>query len=373
MAHICFITGLYSRDDSLIYHRQGRGLVANGHKVSIVVCDSAPDECVEGIRIYSTHYIPKNRIERFLKSSKAVLEIADKIDADIYQLQDPEHVGLVKHFKKKGKIVFFNMREYYPDMILHKDYLPFLFRKFFSWYFKRMISNFFPHYDAIFTVTPEFVENLERKYKLKNIHLLTNYPIPNPNYTLEKSDYMSRDDVIIYEGTIYENSRQNVFMDALCKIPQVHYLLVGKIDGDTSIMQHPYWKNVEFVNGFKSSELKTYFNRSTMSNTLRDFGGWDGSLGVIKIFESMEAALPVIFSDVPLYRNLVEKYKCGVCADPNDTESVEKAIRYLVEHKEEAYLMGQNGRKAVLEEYNWWNQMKKYEYTIKKCLTTANN
>ena len=74
----------------------------------------------------------------------------------------------------------------------------------------------------------------------------------------------------------------------------------------------------------------------------------------------MEAALPVIFSDVPLYRDLVDRYHCGICADPNDVNSVEKAIRYLVEHREEAYIMGQNGRNAVLKEYNWWTQQKIY-------------
>ena len=372
MAHICFVTGLYSRYDSLIYYRQGRGLIASGHKVSIVVCDLLPDECIEGIHIYSTHYVPKNRIERFLGSSKAVQEIADKIDADIYQLQDPEPIGLVRHFRNKGKKVFFNMREYYPDMILHKEYLPTFLRRYVSWYYERLISKYFSQYDSVFTVTPEFVEILEKKFKLNNICLLTNYPIPNPEYRLEKVDYMSRHDVIIYEGTIYENSRQDVFMDALSKIPQVQYLMVGKIDENNSIMQHPYWSKVEFVNGFKQSDLKGFFQRSTISNTLRDFGGWDGSLGVIKIFESMEAALPVVFSDVPMYRKIVEQYKCGVCADPNDAKSIESAIRYLVENKEEAYWMGQNGRKAVLEEFNWWKQMEKYENSIKKCLNNDN-
>jgi len=368
MAHICFMTGLYSRYDPLIFYRQGRGLVTNGHQVSIVVCDNEPDEIIEGIHIYSTHFVPKNRLERFLKTSKVLLEVADRIDADIYQLQDPEHVKLVTHFEKKGKKVFFNMREYYPDMILHKEYLPFVMRKMLSCYFEHLVCKFFPKFSAIFTVTPEFVGILKSKFELNNIHLLTNFPIPDPNFNLDEDDYMSRKDVIIYEGTIYEKSRQVIFMNVLQKIPQVHYLLVGKIDGCDSIKQHPYWNQVEFVDGFKQSELKNYFQRSTISNTLRDFGGWDGSLGVIKIFESMEAALPVIFSDVPLYKGIVDKYRCGVCANPNDPESVEKAVRYLVENKKVAYQMGQNGRKAVLEEFNWWKQMEIYEREISKSL-----
>ena len=44
------------------------------------------------------------------------------------------------------------------------------------------------------------------------------------------------------------------------------------------------------------------------SNTLRDFsrtGSPNGSFGVLKIFESMEAGLPVLLSDVKCYREIV--------------------------------------------------------------------
>ena len=67
----------------------------------------------------------------------------------------------------------------------------------------------------------------------------------------------------------------------------------------------------------------------------------------------MESALPVILVDVPVYRKLVEEYKCGVLVDVNSVESIKEAIQYLVSHKEEAYEMGQNGRRAVIEKYSW--------------------
>ena len=369
MAHICYITGLYDRRDSLMYYRQGLGMVQAGHKVSYVVCDDQPDEVSEGINIYSTRFVPKGRLERFVKTKKKVLQLADRLDADIYQISDPEHISVVEHFRRKGKVVIFNMREYYPDMLLKKSYIPRLFRKSASWGYLKMMAYYLKRYGAVFTVTPEFVSLLEKQSHLKNVYLLTNYPIPDSNYTLPKEEYMSRKNTIIYEGTIYGSSRQNIFLDALQRIPNIDYLLVGKIDeGNNGIMLHQAWDRVTFVDGFTMEELKEYFAKSTISNTLRDFGNRDGSLGVIKIFESMEAALPVIFSDVPLYRSIVEKYHCGICADPNDVDSVEKAIRYLVEHKEEAYEMGQNGRRAVLEEYNWWEQFKTYHGIITRLL-----
>lgn len=344
-------------------------MVKAGHKVSYIVCDNQEDEVAEGINIFSTRFVPKGRLERFLRTKKMILRIADQVGADIYQISDPEHISLVKHFRKQGKEVIFNMREYYPDMLMKKDYIPDMMKPLFSLYYLWLIKRYLPKYGAVFTVTPEIVELLKNKAHLTNVHLLTNYPIPDYGFTLTKDDYLARKDTVIYEGTIYKASRQDVFLDALQRIADVDYLLVGKLDeGCGNIMQHPAWQRVTFVDGFKVEELKGYFAKSTISNTLRDFGKMDGSLGVIKIFESMEAALPVIFSDVPLYRSIVEKYHCGVCANPNDVDSVEAAVRYLVEHKEEAYEMGQNGRRAVLEEFNWWKQFKTYQSVIIKLL-----
>ena len=365
MVHICYLTGLYTRRDPLIFYRQGISMAQQGYKVSVVVCDDKPDESVCGIDIISTHFKPKNRKERFSKTKQILLEYAIKINADVYQISDPEHIGIVDSLGKLGKVVVFNMREYYPDMLLNKSYIPQPFRKVASWLYMKIMTRYLKKYDAVFTITPEIVCLLEDKFRLTNVHLLANFPIPDEMFSLSKEEYLSRKNTVIYEGSIYKASRQNVFLDAIQRIPNVDYLLVGKFyNGNEDVQNHPAWNRVTFIDGFKIEELKGYFAKSTISNTLRDFGKLDGSLGVIKVFESMEAALPVIYSDVPLYRSIVEKWHCGVLADPNDVDSVEKAVRYLVEHREEAYEMGQNGRRAVLEEYNWWEQFKTYNNVI---------
>jgi len=365
MAHVCYITGLYSRRDPLMFYRQGISMVKAGHNVSFIVCDDKKDEIVDGINIYSTRFVPKNRLERFVKTKKKILHIADQVDADIYQISDPEHISLVKHFRKRGKAVIFNMREYYPDELSRKSYIPHFFRPMVVRGYVKMMKKYYPQYGAVFSSDAQDVEKLKKLYGVTNSYLAANFPIPEYNFVLSKDDYMARKDVVIYEGTIYTRSRQDVFLDALQRIGSVDYLLVGKLDSATApIKEHPWWGKVEFINGFRKEDLKGFFERSTISNTLRNFLNGDGSYGVLKIFESMEAGLPVIFSDVPLYRDMINKWHCGVCADPNDVDSVEKAIRFLVENKEEAYNMGQNGRKAVLQEYNWGKQFEVYEKVI---------
>jgi len=78
-----------------------------------------------------------------------------------------------------------------------------------------------------------------------------------------------------------------------------------------------------------------------------------------KMFEYMIAELPIIASNFLLWREIVEKNNCGICVNPLDPKEIAEAIEYLIEHPDEARKMGENGRKAVLEKYNWEKESKK--------------
>lgn len=368
MTKFCFLTGLYGRNDSLMVRRHGPSLVKAGYDVYMVLCDNEPDEQKDGIHFVSTGYKPKNRIGR-LFTQKRILERAFAIDADYYQVSDPELLPIVKPLKRKGKKVLFNLREYYPEMILHKEYIPKPLRVILSKYYGNMMKKYLPLYDRVICVTDNMSQLLSEQWKLKNTLVVSNFPWVNKSFNLSFEDYCKRGDVLCYEGTIYIQSRQeNVFM-ALEKLPQVKYILAGKFDENYDyIKKLPYWPKVEFIDGFTFEELPQILSRASISNVFRDFFGKDGSFGVLKIFDSMESALPVLLADTPLYRKLEETYHCGICVNPNDASQIENAIRYLIENKEEAYRMGQNGRAAVLEKFCWEKESEKYIKEIESLL-----
>ena len=365
MIHYCFLTGLYSRYDVLMFERQGKSLVEAGFKVTYIVCDNLPDEVCEGINIISTHFVPKNRLDRFLHTKKILLDYALKTDADVYQISDPEIIDIVSDLKKHGKKTVFNMREFYPSMIKRKTYIPAMFRGLVGKWYEGKLKKQLQKYDAVFTVTDYILKIVRDKYNVRQSYLLANFPRVRKHYSLSYQEYVDRGDVLFYEGTIYGHSRQENVLTALESLPTVKYLLAGKMEADVEkIKTYPTWNRVEFIDGFKLSQLPELFSRATICNVFRDFFGGEGSLGVIKVFESMEAALPVLFADVPVYRRINEKYHCGICVDPNDVNSIKNAIEYLVSNKQEAYEMGQRGRQAVINEYCWEQQAKKYVEVI---------
>jgi glycosyltransferase involved in cell wall biosynthesis len=78
-----------------------------------------------------------------------------------------------------------------------------------------------------------------------------------------------------------------------------------------------------------------------------------------KLYEYMAAGLPVIASDFPRWREVVEPANCGLLVDPLDTAVIARAVEYLLTHPDEAAAMGERGRKAVMAHYNWQMEHRK--------------
>ncbi len=79
----------------------------------------------------------------------------------------------------------------------------------------------------------------------------------------------------------------------------------------------------------------------------------------VKMFEYMVAGLPVISSDIKLWKEIVEGNNCGICVNPLEPKEIADAINYIIFNPREAEQMGQNGKQAVIEKYNWGAEEKK--------------
>lgn len=77
------------------------------------------------------------------------------------------------------------------------------------------------------------------------------------------------------------------------------------------------------------------------------------------MFEYMAAGIPVIASDFPLWRSIMEKYNCGICVDPKNVKQISETINYLLVNDKIAEEMGNNGKKAAREFYSWTAEAKK--------------
>ena len=84
----------------------------------------------------------------------------------------------------------------------------------------------------------------------------------------------------------------------------------------------------------------------------------------------MSAGLPVIGSNFPLWKALIEDNHCGICVDPENSNEIARAIAYLVAHPEIAQQMGENGKKMVQNTYNWTAEEKRLVAFYQKVLAS---
>ena len=357
---ICFMTCANINSNMVVQVRHARAMAQAGYIVYMIISDNSKPKVEDGI-----HYVPAgisfsstSYLKRFFVLSRKIEKIAVQIDADIYQTETPDFLSVCLKLKRKGKKVYYNMLEGHPYTLYNKLHLP----KFLSGIIvKMMVARMrrqLMKIDYVFAVSDDIMDYLT-DWGIENKVLLGNYPEVNKDFSLSREEYLAKEPRAIYYGHIPVESRQELVFDALSKIPEVHYTLAGKFwnkSYEAFLSSHPYWPNVEFINGFERNELSQILSRCTISNVARDLSkskSPNGSLGILKIFESMEAALPLVLPNLPVYREMVAKYNCGVLVDINDSSSIENGIRTLISDREKAYLMGQNGRKAVLEEYSW--------------------
>jgi glycosyltransferase involved in cell wall biosynthesis len=119
------------------------------------------------------------------------------------------------------------------------------------------------------------------------------------------------------------------------------------------------WNRVEFVGKLDRVGVKNLLEESKIGLvTLHPTVNYIDALPV-KMFEYMLAGIPVIASNFPILQDIVSKEECGLCVNPLDTKAIGEAIEYLAIHDSEAKQMGENGKRAVREQYNWEIEEKK--------------
>jgi glycosyltransferase involved in cell wall biosynthesis len=364
MKKVCHVISGYFRNDPRVFQRQCKSIANAGYEVCILTNDEAPDEILDGINIYSCGVFWENRIRIILFAKYQFLKKALEIDADIYQMHSPELLPLGLELKKHGKAIVYDAHEDLPKHILEKDWIPFFLRKSISVltdaYMKRVLRK----YDEIISPHSHVVDYL--KNINENVTLVTNFAKVGAPINYDLAHYLNRENSICYSGTVYLHSNQEYILDAISNIEGIKYQVVGFIDENQykRLSKRKGFEKLNFLGRVPWHELNDFYKKSLIGIVIIDYklnlGNKRGTYAVNKIFEYMEAGLPIICTDYDLWKDIVNKYDCGLCVQPQNAGQIEEAIRYLIGNKEKAYQMGQNGRRAVMEEYNWSTQEKEY-------------
>lgn len=363
MQKICHMTSAHTSLDTRIFYKQCISLAEAGFETYLV----APGESFEqnGVKVIGVETSKGNRLLRMTKIAKDVYRAALAVDADIYQLHDPELLQFALKLKKKGKKVIFDSHEDYPENIRKKTWIPFVIRPVIAGLYKKYQNHVLKRIDAVIYVTLSQREKLETVNP--NAVMITNYPIIE---SMEESPVYSGNRTICFAGGISEQwMHENIIKAAANK--GIKYILCGRETTYLSYLKTlPEWPIVDYKGELPHDRVFAVLREAGIGMALADdklYGNY-GTLGNTKLFEEMLAGIPVICTNFILWKEIIEDNNCGICVDPNDIDSIAYAINYLFDNPGVAKQMGANGRKMVIEKYNWSVEEKKllnlYEHLI---------
>ncbi len=342
--------------DIRVFYLECKTLARSGYDVALVI-RHARDEVIDGVRVCALPN-PANRLSRMTLLSARAFARALRENAALYHFHDPEllPVGLV--LRCLGKRVIYDVHEDVPRDVLEKEWIPRGLRRvaaraiefFENWIARRM--------SRLVVVTPHI---LNRFVKIGCAAVdVRNYPMLAELHCPDVA-WVEKEKAVCYVGSISGFRGLFEMVDAI-KRTDGRLLLAGSFSppGHRELAAaRPGWKRVDELGQLSRSEVRRTLRRSMAGLAVTHPNPNLVNALLVKIFEYMAASIPVIASNFPVWKEIVEGNECGLCVDPLNPREIADSIQWVFDHPAEAQRMGANGRKAVEARYNWESESAK--------------
>lgn len=349
---ICHLTTVHPRHDTRILLKECESLKNCGYEVHLVVGDGRGDAENNGTVVHDIGAKPWSRLERMWVHPKRAEEKIITINPGIVHFHDPELLPLGAKLAKKGLQVIYDAHEDVPRQILTKRWIPSCIRPIIARVFESYENRAVRCLSGVVAATPHITRRFsEQGLRTVNVN---NYPIPEELAPF--SEGVSRHKRVCYIGVCSRMRGILQVVKSLPLAPDVRLTLCGNFgeaDLESELRKESGWSQVDYLG---------YIDRTTARRVMAE-----SSAGIVtflpapnhidaqpnKLFEYMSAELPVIASDFPLWRQIIDGAACGLCVEPNSPDSIARAIRILLDAPQDVERMGHAGRRAVLNKYNW--------------------
>lgn len=350
---IVHITTVHDPFDTRIFEKMCGSAVAAGCDVTLVA-PHVREEKIAGVNVLPirTH---SNRIARATLGVREAIHVAKQVKSDIYHVHDPEVLLGVGALRRVGVVVY-DMHENMAASIKHKEWISPWLRPIGAYLWTRLERKLLDGLPVIYA---------ELSYKedypwVESGEFVLNMPTIERFTSLQGTSRIGNK--IVYVGAVTAARGSLVTMQAIELLNQqnfdVEFLCIGQVSESHRVELQEYAQrskidNVSFKGRLRASEAWSLASTCQVGlATILPLPNYINSYPT-KLFEYMAMGLPVVASDFPLYRKIVETHGCGICVDPENPIEVANAVRMLLENPERAKQMGQRGQNAVMLHYRW--------------------
>lgn len=351
---VLIISSVHRWDDTRVFHREAKSLT----KIYDVELHAPADfkfKEIDGVKVFGLPRV--RRILRPLNWFRLFLRIL-KSKADIYHFQDPELIplGVMTKLIKQKKVIY-DVHEDVPKQILTKEWIPAYLRDIISKIFSFIERGCFSFFDAVIAAGEDIATHFPSS---KKIVVIRNFPllemVGKINTKKEKGE--KEPIVLIYAGGLTRDRGIKEMVEAVRYIKgNVRLVLVGSFN-DTNLERKIKKKadeRVEFIGQVPYEWVFKYLEKADIGliclyPTPNFINMW---LRNNKIFEYMASGLPIVASNFPGWKKMIEEQGYGITVDPLNPRDIARGIQKLIDEPYRRERMGERGRRAVMEKYNW--------------------
>ena len=112
---------------------------------------------------------------------------------------------------------------------------------------------------------------------------------------------------------------------------------------------------IHYLGHLPHREIPALVANSIAALSLKNPSKQNRSVGMspLKVYEALACATPVVVTDLPGQREVVQENSCGIVIPPEDPQALARAVSYLASHERERELMGARGRSTIENEHSW--------------------
>ena len=381
---ICMIATRHSLDDARVVHKEATSLINAGHDVFLILSCNNRFEYVRndgsviangkppngevvhmGLKVFGR---PKRKgLSGKRKTYLELSRMAADLKADVYHAHEPDlslaiAVRARSLLRERGRQAFVvhDMHEYPPGQPADKApillKLPILLAHI-LW--NKLSMKWV---DQVFTAN-----NIVRGYALTlsyrmSVDTLYNTPslklFPQPT---AKSWPKGERLLLCHEGSLpFDRGLKEMVEAVYCLRDKVYLRIVGDVFGEERIWLNQVIEDRElndtiFITGWLPYEKVSDAINDCHAGLILFRDCIENRLAgpPNKLFNYMNAGLPVLSVDFPEMRRVIVEENCGVLICEQSVNAIIRAIEGLLENPEKLTRMGKNGQRAIRQRYSW--------------------
>lgn len=252
--------------------------------------------------------------------------------------------------KWKNKKLVFDSHEYFTEVpeLVNRPKV--------QWFWKRIERNILPKLKHVLTVSSSIAELYKKEYKI-DVKLLRNVPALNKHIVDVENIKVEGKRIIIYQGAINVNRGIEYMVKAMKNLENTYLYIAGYGDISDEIQQLiialKLEDKVKMLGEIPLEKLHGYTQQADLGLSLEEDMGLNYRFALPnKLFNYIQAELPVLVSYLPEMKSLVHHYQLGESIEKHDPKHIAEKINSMLNDKQQMNIWKENAKKAALE-LNW--------------------